>query len=159
MKVGAADRTPGRQLIIVDHSLSFKGGHYFEYSRSVAQAASRRGWHVCILANQRLRLDDGDSLAAALGADEVRPAFSYGWDVWSDLPPEHPAPGHFGHDVLGEMVVVEIHSFSVCAEQPILDSTDDTAVITMCHPARGPGPAEQPDRGPRLKICSLSCSC
>lgn len=92
-----------RQLIIIDHSLSSKGGHYFEYSRSVAQGAAQRGWQVHILANEKLRLDNDVPLAQALGAQSVRPVFSYGWSRWSDIPPHQPSQGHFGHDLFQEL--------------------------------------------------------
>ncbi|OYQ31574.1 hypothetical protein CHU95_20750 [Niveispirillum lacus] len=92
-----------RQLVIVDHSLSSQGGHYFEYSRAVAQGAVQRGWQVQILANCQLRLDNDVPLEQALGVQAVRPVFSYGWNHWSDIPPHRPASGHFGHDVLQEL--------------------------------------------------------
>lgn len=92
-----------RQLIIVDHSLSSQGGHYFEYSRAVAQGAAQRGWQVQILANRQLRLDSDVPLEQALGVRAVRPVFAYGWSRWSDIPPHRPAPGHFGHDILQEL--------------------------------------------------------
>ncbi|MDG5497429.1 glycosyltransferase [Niveispirillum sp. BGYR6] len=97
-----------RQLFIVDHSLSSKSGHYFEYSRSVAQGAAQCGWEVRILANRQLRLDDGESLAEALGVKEVRPVFDYGWSRWSDIPPHQPIQGHFGHDVLLELAAAGV---------------------------------------------------
>lgn len=95
-----------RQLIIVDHSLSSKGGHYFEYSRSVGQGAAQRGWQVHILANRKLRLDSDVPLAQALGVQSVRPVFFYDWSIWSDIPPHQPSKGHFGHDILHELVAV-----------------------------------------------------
>lgn len=89
-----------RRLILIDHSLVKPGGHYFEYTQAVAQAAVARGLKVTVLANRAFahlsgagwRTDDGAAIP-------VVPWFAYGWDRWSDLPADQPCDGHFGFDV------------------------------------------------------------
>jgi hypothetical protein len=47
------------------------------------------------------------------------------------------------------------HSLSVCAQQPILAATDETAAQReLCHDRK---PAALRERGLQVKICSSSC--
>lgn len=70
----------GRKLVILDPNLKNLLGHYFEYDRSVGEAALNKGLECYILAHREASLPSGLPFT-------VHPVYS--WDIWKTVPGEN----------------------------------------------------------------------